>query len=241
MGLFDNLFNKKQEADHKALSEDGISFGSEIEFLEKFGPKSFEKQRNLYSIIEDKPWNVEMDKEEICFGGTITYPIQVLGSFSYSSATWLWIWDNVAGGYAESIMKQALALKKYGTENNIDLLTVGKFDAIHSDLHLIGMVASEMFNSSAYYLADYGQGIMVVTIKSDNIDQLQYDEHLRILTVFPEFISAFEVNHQTTLTNYLMAKGYQIVPANTSLSATKNGKNITAEFDELSRLTKLNG
>ncbi|RZL43806.1 MAG: hypothetical protein EOP00_22280 [Pedobacter sp.] len=241
MGPFDNLFNKKENGQNNFLPEDIKPFTSEPEFLEKFGALALDKQRNLYAIIEDKAWSVDMAKEEICFGGGITFPIQVLGSYAYSSETWLWIWDNVAGGYAQSIMQQALALKKYGEANNVDLLTIGKFDATNSDLHLIGMVASEMFNSGAYYLADYGQGIMVVTVKANLIDQFEYDEHLRILTVFPEFISTFEVNHKTALTNYLTSKGYQIEENNLGLSATKNGKTIKAEFDELSRLTKLNG
>jgi hypothetical protein len=154
MGLFNNLFKKKEDQVLTKKNTKSNFFKSEIEFLE-------------------------------IFGENISFPIQVLGSFSRSSETWLWIWENKAGGYSESIMKQALLLKKYGEENQIDLLSVGKFDATNDDLHLIGMIASKMFDSRGYYLADYGQGIMVVTIKSNLIDQFESDEHLRILTVFP--------------------------------------------------------
>jgi len=70
MGLFN--FNKKEKA------ENNTSFTSEIDFLEKFGEQAFHKQLNLYGILEDKAWNVDMDKEEICFGGSITLPIQAL-------------------------------------------------------------------------------------------------------------------------------------------------------------------
>ena len=98
-----------------------------------------------------------------------------------------------------------------------------------------------MFNSSGYYIADYGQGAMVVTIKSDKVDKIRKDNHQRILTVFPQLISQFEMNHNSALTNYLTAKNYDISENGTKLIATKNGNTITAEFDELSQLTKLNG
>ncbi|MEO8237991.1 MAG: DUF6882 domain-containing protein [Flavobacterium sp.] len=241
MGLFDNLFKKKEvQTESKATTTNKV-FKSETEFLEKFGANALDKQRNLFGIIEERSWNVDMDKEEISFGEEITFPIQVLGSFSHSSETWLWIWNNKAGGYSESIMKQALLLKKYGEENEIDLLKIGKFDATNNDLHLIGMIASEMFNSSGYYLADYGQGIMILTIKSNIIDQFKSDEYIRIQTVIPELISSFEMNHKIALTNYLISKGYEINSEPNKLTGKKNEKVITAEFNDESLLSKLNG
>lgn len=244
MGLFNNLFKKKEVNTKSTINQQNITknFSSENDFLEKFGANALDKQRNLFAIIGENSWNIDMEKEEITFGQNLTFPIQALGSFSYSSETWLWIWENKAGGYAESVMKQALELKKYGEENNIDLLKVGKFDAINSDLHLIGMITSEMFDSSSYYLADYGEGILVVTIESNTIDNFQNEEHVRILTVFPELISSFEVNnHKTALTNYLTLKGYEIKSEGNKVKAKKNEKEIIAEFNDESLLIKLNG
>jgi len=98
-----------------------------------------------------------------------------------------------------------------------------------------------MFNTSGYYIADYGEGAMVVTIQSEKVDKIRQQNHHRIATVFPQLISQFEMNHNLALTNYLIAKDYQISENGTKLVARKNGQTITAEFDELSRLTKLNG
>ena len=144
MGLFNNLFKKKEEDTESNTNQVNIAkhFTSENDFLEKYGALALEKQRNLYTVTGGLSWNVDMNKEEITFGDDLTFPMQVLGSFSHSSETWLWLWENKAGGYAESVMQQALSLKKYGEENNIDLLTVGKFDAVPNDLHLIGMIAT---------------------------------------------------------------------------------------------------
>lgn len=244
MGIFNNLFKKNEEKTKAIIKQENISkhFTSENDFLEKFGASALEKQRNLYDVTGGLSWNVDMDKEEITFGDHLTFPMQVLGSFSHSSETWLWIWENKAGGYAESVMKQALLLKQYGEENNIDLLTVGKFDAVENDLHLIGMIAVEMFNGSGYYLGNYGQGTMVVTIKSDIIDKVESEELARILTVFPELISTFEIqNHKNAFTNYLRQKGYQLTLNGNEIKAEKNENVINAVFNENNLLTKLNG
>jgi len=244
MGIFNNIFKKKEENTEAAINQlsNNKHFVSENDFLEKFGAIALEKQRNLFSVTGGLSWNVDMGKEEITFGDDLTFPMQVLGSFSHSSETWLWIWENKAGGYAESVMKQALLLKQYGEENNIDLLTVGKFDAVDNDLHLIGMIAVEMFNLSGYYLGNYGQGTMVVTIKSYVIDNSESEELSRILTVFPELISTFEIqNHKNTFTNYLSQKGYKLTVNGNEIKAEKNENIINAVFNENNLLVQLNG
>lgn len=246
MGLFNKLFKKKEENKESTspVIQPNISkhFTSENDFLEKFGVAALEKQRNLYDVTGDLSWNVDMDKEEITFGENRTFPMQALGSFSHSSETWLWIWENKAAGYTESVMKQALLLKQYGEQNNIDLLTVGKFDAVENDLHLIGMIAVEMFNGSGYYLGNYGHGTMVLTIKSDVIDKVESEEFSRILTVFPELISIFEIqNHKNAFTNYLTQKGYKLTSNGNEIKAEKNENVINAVFNEDNLLIKLNG
>ncbi|WP_264551355.1 DUF6882 domain-containing protein [Flavobacterium sp. N2038] len=244
MGLFNNLFKKKEETTASTINQQNNTkhFTSENDFLEKFGALALEKQRNLYTVTGGLSWNVDMNKEEITFGDDLTFPMQVLGSFSHSSETWLWIWDNKAGGYAESVMKQALLLKQYGEENNIDILSVGQFDAVENDLHIIGMMAVEMFNASGYYLGNYGQGTMVVTLKSDIVDQSESEELSRILTVFPELISTFEIrNHKNAFTNYLSQKGYEWTSNGNEVKAVKNTAIINAVFNENNLLTKLNG
>lgn len=244
MGLFNKIFGqneKKEQANETQPTQNLPPCKTEQELVERFGGNALDKQIDLSEVIGDNNWNVDMTKEEISFGQNIVFPIQVLGTFSHSSETWLWAWANTKSGLSESITKQAQQLKKYGEENGIDLLRNSEFDATNGDLHLIGLIASGMFRSSGYYIADYGQGAMLVTIKSDKVDKIRKHNHLRILTVFPQLISQFEMNHNFALINYLKDKGYHISENGMKLSATKDGQTITAEFDELSRLTKLNG
>lgn len=215
------------------------SCSTEQDLLEFYAAIAMEKQLKLSEVIGNKSWNADITLGEISFGDGLDFPMQLLGSFSHSSGTWLWAWANEASNLPESLIAQSLELKKYGEENKIDLLTVSEFKAEKSDLHLIGMIAAGMFDASGYYMADYGQGILLVTIKSDSIDKSRDDIPQSIPTVISRVISQLNVNHKNVLMNYLSIKGYDIAEEGNKITGKKGGATIPAEFDEMGRLTKI--
>lgn len=241
MSFFKKLFGKEEEHQKDTAPQTAAqaSGKTEQELLEQYGGIGLDRQRNLYEVIGDNSWNADLTKGEISFGGHLAFPIQVLGTFSHSSQTWLWAWANTQSGIPPNLLQQALQLKSYGETHEIPLLKHSDFDAAINDLHLIGIIASGMFNASAYYLADYGQGIMLVTFKSPIIDKTDSVDIARVSTVFPELISTFEMNHRAAFENYVKSKGFNIAKQEHQIIAEKNGTKITAVFDELSRLTKL--
>jgi len=241
MSFFKKIFGKGQEPAQQGTPVSPTAPQTAQGLLEQYGGISLDKQRNLYDVIGDNSWNINMDTGEISFGPDLIFPVQVLGTFSHSSETWLWGWANAQSNISPDLLQQALQLKKYGEDHDIGLLKNRDFDAEINDLHLIGMIASGMFGASAYYLADYGQGIMVATIKSDVIDSVDSIDHVRVSTVFPEFISLFEMNHKNAFGHYATLKGYAVNEDGQQLIATKEGSRITAAFDDFARLTRLNG
>jgi hypothetical protein len=247
MGFFDKLFGKSAEppvSTETKPQQNQTPCKTEGELLERFGGIALDRQLNFGEIIGTDGWNVDMVKEEISFGPSFAFPMQALGTISHSSQTWLWAWANTKSGLSESVIKQSLQLKKYGEDNGIELLKNSTFDFTKEDLHLIGIIASGMFNSSAYYIADYGQGAMVVTVKSDMVDEAFNNNpllHLRTLTVIPQLLSRFDMNHKLAVINYLQAKGYSVNEGQNKIVGTKGSDSITAEFDDLSRLTTING
>lgn len=238
MGFFNKIFGQNNKIE---TQQDLIAFKTDQELIERYGGIVFDKQLDFGDLIGNNNWNINIANGEISFGTDLVFPIQVLGTISHSSQTWLWAWANTKSGLTDKVIQQALELKKYGEDNKINILKNDTFDFSKEDLHLIGTIASGIHNSSAYYICDYGQGAMVVTIKSDLIDKNRKDNHFRIMTVFPQLISQFDMNHNLALTNYLTDKGYNISENGIKLTATKNGDTVTAEFDDQSRLIKLNG
>lgn len=60
-----------------------------------------------------------------------------------------------------------------------------------------------------------------------------------VLTVFPQLIMAFELNHRKALSFYLKDKGFRAFETIDSLTGVSAKFTITAHFDELNRMTNL--
>ena len=209
--------------------------------LERYAAIACDKQNNVYEVIGDNSWNADMDAGTISFGPALVFPLQVLGTFSHSSETWLWAWANAQSNLPARLLTQAEQLQNYGEQHGIEILTASEFDATDMDLHTIGCIASGMFGTSGYYLANYGQGTMLVTLKGEQIDQLPKNDFARITTAFPQVISTFELHHRPAFIQYVTQKGYSVTETADTVSAAVDFGTITATFDHLGRLANLNG
>lgn len=208
--------------------------------FEQYAGIGFEKQYSLSEVIGDNAWNVDMETGLISFG-EIEMAIQILGTYSHQSGTWLWAWANEASNIPENLLKQANELKALGEEYNIEFLIKDEYKTEATDVHALGIIASGKFGSSAYYAGDFGDGIVLVTLESPLVDEVEYNEQARILKTFPEIISIFGINHKRTLANYLKAKGYTLKELEYEIFATKDDNALEASFDEQQRLTSLKG
>ena len=241
MNFYKNLFAKNKKLDHSGENQEKQTFE---DLIEQYIGLAFEKQMDLEDIIYGKPWQIDMAKQQLVFGDDLYCSFQLLGTFSHSSETWLWAWGNEQSQLPKNIIEQSLELKKIGEKNNIELLKFPNFDATEDDLHLFGIIASGMFNSSGYYVADYGQGTLVLTFNNEDIEQIhkKNDTHNRVASVIPQLIANYDVNHYAAIKHYLLAKNYQITfDDGLKLIATKGENQISAEFDNSSRLIGLKG
>jgi len=212
---------------------------SEQELIERFGGIAFDKQIDVSEIIGNNSWSLDMINCEINFGDELVFPFQILGSFSRSTQSWLWAWANTQAEMANSSLEHAFKLKKYGEENDISFLKTDHFEALNIDLHLIGLTASGLMNASGYYIADYGKGAMVFTLKSDVIEKVAKNQHERISTVFNQLISDFDIDHKVALKHYLEEKGYKTLIERHKLTGVRGSNKITGEFDRDHNLINL--
>ncbi len=223
------------------MSADAAPAHTEQDLLERYAALAYDKQTDLYELIGDNSWNADLNAGTITFGPQLVFPVQVLGTFSHASETWLWAWANAQADLPAPLLRQARQLQAYGEQHGIDLLIVGQFDATPGDLHLLGSVAVGLCAASAYYVADYGTGTMVLTIKSTQVEQLPRNDFARIARVFPQVISTFEMRHRPAFIHYLAHKGYAVTETADAVSATVGGRTLTATFDHLGRLLNLKG
>jgi hypothetical protein len=242
MNFFGKVFGKNSPGTKTNVLDSGVNLpvcSSEQALIELFIGIALDKQHDFYEVIGDSNWNADLDIGQIRFGENLSFPVQILGTFSHSSKTWLWIWANKKSNYPKSLTQLVHKLKAYGETHKIDLLTIDRQDMQFDDLHRIGIIASGLFNSSAYYIADYGEGAMLVSIKSDSLEQVKNDTPVRPFTVIPQMISLFDINHKLAIANYLSSIGYTLTENSCRLTATKDINHVNVEYDELDRLINL--
>lgn len=211
-----------------------------LEMLEQNIALSLEKQGNLADIIDSKSWQFDMNEGTISFEDIIL-PIQIIGSLSFNNNSWMWGWANSKSGIPENLLIQSNKLKAIGEEKNIEELTNPHFHVEENFEHKIGMIACGIFNSKSYYCANYGQGTLVVTIDDDAIPAIDKSKPEKVMTNFPQAISSFDVNHKNVFINYLIDREIPLKITNNSIEGKKDNNIIIANFDELNRLTSLNG
>ena len=214
---------------------------TEQELLERYAALAYDRQTDLAEVIGEQDWNADMDAGTISFGPGLVFPLQALGTFSHVSETWRWAWVGADPSWPARLLSQAEQLRAYGEQHGIELLSVGEFDATAQDLHAIGAIASGLFGASGYYLANYGQGTLVLTLKSELIDQVPKNDFARIPTVFSQVISAFELRHRPAFLHYLTQKGYPVTETADAVRAAVGTGTLTATFDSLGRLGSLQG
>ena len=214
---------------------------TETELLERYGGIALEKQIDFSDIIGHGKWNADVQRAEIVFNDNLIGSMQILGSFANEPQTWLWSWANQQSNLPDHILQEALYLKQYGEENGIELLTARSFDFSKEELHQVGLIASGLFDSSAYYLADYGSGLLVVTVKSEAIETNRKNTHLRVPAVFSQLISTYELDHRHAFSSYAILKGYTLVDNGNQILASNGTDLLVATFDEQGRLTHLDG
>ncbi len=206
-------------------------------------PFAFDQQLLLADLIGDLPWAYDLQTGLLSFGDRFAWHAEVLGTESEVTATWLWAWANEGNNIPVQQQGASLKLKTLGEEHGIAELTDSMVPLDHADGHAFASIAVGEGLGKAYYRGPYEGGAALLLITDERL-QLQVEEPLqRILTVFPQAISAFEIaEHQEALQGYLFHYGFEPEVDGKSLLVRQHGQEVLrAEFDELGRLRELKG
>jgi hypothetical protein len=204
---------------------------------------SYDKQMALSDLIGDSNWQFDMDSQTLSFGSKFHFKIQVLGTESNSSNTWLWGWANEASGIPPSMLKASEELRALGVQEHISELTQAEIpltDQVNG--HNLSMIASGVCNGQAYYRGPYDGGALYMLIRDENYPQQNVLPVIHITTIFPQLISNIEIeNHRQAFLAYVQFYAAKINETGDLITAQFNDNNrIEAHFMPDNRLERLN-
>lgn len=204
---------------------------------------SFDKQLQLADLIGDRNWSFNKPTGLLSFGDRYQWRVQTLGTEAYDRNTWLWSWANLGSNIPSAQLEASLAMKILGEDQAITEFTTPELPLGEINGHMLSLIASGVFEANGYYRGPYTGGAAFFLIKDENFPKRDVLPLARIVSVFPQAISAMEIkNHKLAFLGYVEDYGLVAEEKRNGVVVKEDGSPVLrASFDEQNRLTKLEG
>jgi hypothetical protein len=214
------------------------------DLLEQHAGLTVEKQRALSTLLGSHRWDANIPDGKLSFtlesGDIITCDIQLIGTESYESQTWLWAWANKQSHLPLKLLRTVMELQEFGVVSNIEALIRDSTPLNEIPAQAFAIVATGFTDADAYYRGDYGSGALYCALKLPDLRERPPTTTLEITGVMTELISAVELNHRRAMLNYVKAKSWRVFNEERTITAqASDGSRVVAHFDELDRITSL--
>jgi hypothetical protein len=204
---------------------------------------SFDKQLQLADLIGELNWSFNKPSGVLSFGDRFQWHVEILGTEAYDQDTWLWAWANQGSNIPAKLLEGSLTMKALGEEQRISELVTPELSLGDLNGHMLCLIASGVCQANAYYRGPYTGGAAFFMIKDAKFPKPDVVPLARILSVFPQLISALEIpNHRLAFMGYLEDYGLVGKDEGSTIVVRENDKELmTATFNERNLLTELEG
>ena len=103
--------------------------------------------------------------------------------------------------------------------------------------HLLAMIAAGVCDADCYYRGPYENGAAFFLLEVPELRERQSPPS-RIINVFMQFISTFEVNHRRAMLAYLQARGYSCAAEGETLVGSGPLGSVACRFDAHDRFVE---
>jgi hypothetical protein len=217
----------------------------------------FDRQLRLAEFLEreaaGQDWNYTISTATLTFGADVRFEAHDLGSHAAPDNSWLWAWANphlkltaANRELAAAVRSLALAagVPEFAADRQFDLGPVLGELLSGQAAHVLALVIAGELGYDAYYTLPFAHGRAAAVIRDDRLRFVEDNPLNRIAFVFPQVLSALPIlDHRAALLGYARALGVTVVaeePGSVRLAAAGGGEQ-TATFDQLGRLTRLEG
>lgn len=209
------------------------------ELFDEHVASSFDKQMHLSDLVGSSDWQFDAKAGVLSFD-RVNWHVQVLGTQSDQSRTWLWAWANDESGLQEGVLAASETLHGYGLRQGVPELAKPKVTLRPGlDGHFFSMIACGVLSAKAYYRAPYEGGAAYLLIDDPQFPIKGVNPLARITEVFPQVVSHFECDHRRALAAYAAFYGLTAHAAGDRLVIEDGGAVIIARLDAGSRLAEI--
>jgi hypothetical protein len=223
------------------------------ELFVRHGAASFDKELYRQAMLGKCGWAFDLNSGVLAFRrpheGNLQLRVQVLGSESEESRTWLWAWANPSAIPAELLTVARELRAAYADVPELSTPELPMSDQVNAQ-HIV-MVACGIARAGCAFRAAYPRGSLYLLVKDPHYKRSVRRPIARILRVFPAFIARYAVADQrAALMHYLRfyrldvrEEGRRVIGTHNAAAHAPLGVaeplQVVAEFDEAGQLTQM--
>ncbi len=211
-------------------------------YFDRYVLASQEKQVKLERLIGDHTYELDLDAGVVRFSGAVEVPLQVLGTQSDNTLTWLWAWAEEQTEIPRDLVRSSLEMKDWGVKANVPECTTPSVDLDRADGGMLSLIAAEVCGASCYYRDTYEGGALFLLLFSREVERQPSFAADELSRAFADLVSMYDFNHRDAFRSYLQMKNLpHSEHASFITGELESGEDVRANFDETGRIVSLNG
>jgi len=211
-------------------------------YFDRYVLVSQEKQIKLERLIGDNTYELDPDAGIVRFSGSVEVPLQVLGTQSDNTLTWLWAWAEEQTEIPRDLVRSSLEMKDWGAKATVPECTMPSVDLNLADGDMLSLIAAEVCRASCYYRDTFEGGALFLLLFSREIDRQPSFIADELSRAFADLVSMYDFNHRNAFRSYLQMKNLpHSEHASFITGELESGEDIRANFEESGRIVSLNG
>ena len=163
------------------------------------GAASYDKQLYLQAMLGKARWSFALDEGVLAFVQPHQEPlqlsVQLLGTESAETHTWLWAWANPDSGIHTRLLKSSQDLRAFGEREGVPELHTPQLP-LSSQINggRMAAIACGVARAACFFRVAYPGGLLFMLIKDAAYKRSVMHPLRRIAQVFPRFVAQNEVS-----------------------------------------------
>ncbi len=168
------------------------------------------KQRHFATLLGEHRWEYDKASGTMSFAPGPTYHVQVLGTESAASDTWLWAWANPDSHFPAEQLVAAERLRSLGQEWGVSEWTTPELPREQLPAHLLAPVALGVLQLPAYYRGGMENSNLVCLISDPKFGPIPGLGGTEFVSTLSDAISNCEIpNHRQAVQEFLEQLGWK--------------------------------
>jgi len=171
---------------------------------------SFDKQVYLRAMLGKARWSFALEQGTLAFSQPhemLQLSVQLLGTESQDSNTWLWAWANQESGIPTKSLEAVQQLRSIGQTQQVPELMQSEL-ALTEEINggRLAAIATGICRAACYFRVAYPGGVLYMLIKDAQYKRSVRHPLQRIAKLFPAFAKerdALLLNQRTAYLSYL--------------------------------------